>query len=49
MSRKSNGDIHVEFRKASVAETVCRVRGNVALHGAHVYLSWFSGKFSTRT
>jgi hypothetical protein len=43
-SRKPNGDIHVDFRKSSVAETVCRVRGNVALDGANVHLSWFSGK-----
>jgi hypothetical protein len=48
MSRKPNGDIHVDFRKSSVADTVCRVRGNVALDGAHVHLSWFSGKKITR-
>ncbi|KIM76206.1 hypothetical protein PILCRDRAFT_652748 [Piloderma croceum F 1598] len=48
MSRKPNGDIYVDFRKSSVAETVCRVRGHVALNGANVHLSWFSGKKVSR-
>jgi hypothetical protein len=48
MSRRPNGDIYVDYRKSSVAETVCRVRGNVTLDGASVYLSWFSGKKVTR-
>jgi hypothetical protein len=48
MSRKPNGDIHIDFRKSNVADTVCRVRGHVTMDGASVHLSWFSGKKVTK-
>lgn len=42
--RLPNGDLHVHFRKAEVAETVCRVRARVNISGVgSVQLSWFTG------
>ncbi|KIM88614.1 hypothetical protein PILCRDRAFT_813581 [Piloderma croceum F 1598] len=43
--RLPNGDLHVHFRKADVAETVCRVRARVSISGVgSVQLSWFTGE-----
>jgi hypothetical protein len=45
MVRGLHDEIHVDFRKASVAETVCRVRARVVIKGVgHVDLSWYVGK-----
>jgi hypothetical protein len=42
--RMPNGDLHIHFRKAEVAETVCRVRARVNISGVgSVQLSWFAG------
>ncbi|KAF7984471.1 hypothetical protein HWV62_14580 [Athelia sp. TMB] len=35
------GDVHVEFASARVAETVCRVRGEVCVGGWSVRMGWF--------
>ncbi|EGO05303.1 hypothetical protein SERLA73DRAFT_174395 [Serpula lacrymans var. lacrymans S7.3] len=44
ITRMPNGDLHVNFRKAEVADTVCRVRAKVHIASVgSVYLSWFSG------
>ncbi|KAG1754825.1 uncharacterized protein EDB91DRAFT_1042848 [Suillus paluster] len=44
ITRMPNGDLHVNFHKAEVAETVCRVRAKVYIAGVgSVHLSWFSG------
>jgi len=44
INRMPNGDLHVHFRKAEVAETVCRVRARVTISGVgSVHLSWFIG------
>jgi len=45
MRRMSNGDIHVTFKKAKVADTVCRVQARVFIEDiGSVQLSWFEGK-----
>lgn len=45
MKRKANGCLHVDFRKASVAETVCRLQAQVNIKGAgSVSLSWYTKK-----
>ena len=45
MLRKENGEIHVDWRKSSIAETVCRIRAGVFINGAgSVNLSWYTGK-----
>ncbi|EAU92759.1 hypothetical protein CC1G_01804 [Coprinopsis cinerea okayama7 len=44
VTRAPNGDLHIEFRKADVADTVCRVRAKVFIAGVgSVYLSWITG------
>jgi hypothetical protein len=46
-SRKPNGNVHVDFKKASVADTVCRVKAQVYIRGAgSVSLSWSTEKRS---
>ncbi|KAF8970108.1 hypothetical protein BDZ97DRAFT_1791990, partial [Flammula alnicola] len=43
MRRAPNGSLYVDFRKASVAETVCRVQAQVYIKGAgSVLLSWYT-------
>ncbi|OCH87467.1 hypothetical protein OBBRIDRAFT_154424 [Obba rivulosa] len=45
ITRISNGDLHVDFRKAEVADTVCRLQARVYIGGVgSVGLSWFTGK-----
>lgn len=42
--RMPNADLHVHFRKAEVAETVCRVRARVTIPSVgSVQLSWYRG------
>ncbi|KAJ7070826.1 hypothetical protein C8F01DRAFT_973949 [Mycena amicta] len=42
--RMPNGDLHVHFRNAEVADTVCRVRAKVYIRGVgSVQLSWYMG------
>lgn len=42
--RMPNGDLHVYFRLAEVADTVCRLRAKVFIAGVgSVQLSWFTG------
>ncbi|KAF7307113.1 hypothetical protein MIND_00504700 [Mycena indigotica] len=42
--RMPNGDLHVHFRNAEVADTVCRVRAKVYIRGVgSVQLSWCTG------
>ncbi|KAF5364800.1 hypothetical protein D9758_009294 [Tetrapyrgos nigripes] len=42
IARRPNGDLHVDFKRASVAETVCRVKAGVYIRGAgSVELSWY--------
>ncbi|KAF9245751.1 hypothetical protein BU15DRAFT_58721 [Melanogaster broomeanus] len=44
ITRMPNGDLHVNFQKAEVAETVCRVRAKVQIAGVgSVHLSWING------
>ncbi|KAG1813252.1 uncharacterized protein BJ212DRAFT_1275765 [Suillus subaureus] len=44
ITRMPNGDLHVNFHKAEVADTVCRVRAKVYISGVgSVHLSWYSG------
>lgn len=44
ITRMPNGDLHVNFHKAEVADTVCRVRAKVYIAGVgSVHLSWYSG------
>ncbi|KAF8898971.1 hypothetical protein BD779DRAFT_1666720 [Infundibulicybe gibba] len=44
ITRMPNGDLHVHFRRADVADTVCRVRAKVTIAGVgSVQLSWFCG------
>ncbi|KAJ2929387.1 hypothetical protein H1R20_g7691, partial [Candolleomyces eurysporus] len=41
ITRVANGDLHIDFRLAEVADTVCRVRAKVFISGVgSVYLSW---------
>ncbi|PCH34011.1 hypothetical protein WOLCODRAFT_135447 [Wolfiporia cocos MD-104 SS10] len=43
--RVPNGDLHVDFRKAEVADTVCRLQARVYISGVgSVCLSYFTGK-----
>jgi hypothetical protein len=45
ITRMPNGDLHIDFRKAEVADTVCRVNARVHINGVgSVSLSWYSGK-----
>ncbi|KAI0824996.1 hypothetical protein BC628DRAFT_274358 [Trametes gibbosa] len=45
INRAPNGDLHVDFRKAEVADTVCRLNARVYIAGVgSVCLSWFTGK-----
>ncbi|EMD41877.1 hypothetical protein CERSUDRAFT_110435 [Gelatoporia subvermispora B] len=45
ITRIPNGDIHVDFRRAEVADTVCRLQARVYITGVgSVGLSWFTGK-----
>ncbi|EIW87069.1 hypothetical protein CONPUDRAFT_161683 [Coniophora puteana RWD-64-598 SS2] len=42
--RMPNGDLHVNFHRAEVADTVCRVRAKVFIPGVgSVHLSWYTG------
>ncbi|KAG1828149.1 hypothetical protein EV424DRAFT_1387404 [Suillus variegatus] len=44
ITRMPNGDLHVNFHKAEVADTVCRLRAKVYIAGVgSVHLSWYSG------
>ncbi|KAF9502444.1 hypothetical protein BDN71DRAFT_1500566 [Pleurotus eryngii] len=44
ITRMPDGDLHVHFRDAEVAETVCRLRARVFIAGVgSVYLSWYTG------
>ncbi|KAG2155627.1 hypothetical protein DEU56DRAFT_315856 [Suillus clintonianus] len=44
ITRMPNGDLHVNFHKAEVADTVCRVRAKVYIaRVGSVHLSWYSG------
>ncbi|KAF8632943.1 hypothetical protein AX15_001549 [Amanita polypyramis BW_CC] len=44
ITRMPNNDLHVHFRKADVAETVCRLRAKVYINGVgSVQLSWAYG------
>ncbi|KAH7916364.1 hypothetical protein BJ138DRAFT_995653 [Hygrophoropsis aurantiaca] len=44
ITRMPNGDLHVNFHKAEVADTVCRVRAKVQIPGVgSVHLSWYTG------
>jgi len=44
ITRVPNGDLHIEFRSADVADTVCRLRAKVFISGVgSVYLSWTTG------
>lgn len=41
ITRVANGDLHIDFRRPEVADTVCRVRAKVFIAGVgSVYLSW---------
>ncbi|RPD82419.1 hypothetical protein L226DRAFT_25455 [Lentinus tigrinus ALCF2SS1-7] len=45
ITRVPNGDLHVDFRKVEVADTVCRLNARVYIAGVgSVCLSWFTGK-----
>ncbi|KAH9950897.1 hypothetical protein B0H21DRAFT_818739 [Amylocystis lapponica] len=45
ITRVANGDLHIDFRKAEVADTVCRLQARVYINGVgSVCLSWFTGK-----
>ncbi|EPT01551.1 hypothetical protein FOMPIDRAFT_1029782 [Fomitopsis schrenkii] len=45
ISREPNGHLYVDFRKAEVAETVCRLQARVYIKGVgSVCLSYFTGK-----
>jgi hypothetical protein len=42
--RMPNGDLHIHFRLAEVADTVCRVKAKVNISGVgSVQLSWYTG------
>ncbi|KAJ7675394.1 hypothetical protein B0H17DRAFT_1140317 [Mycena rosella] len=44
ITRMPNDDLHVHFRNAEVADTVCRVRAKVYIRGVgSVQLSWYTG------
>ncbi|KAI0347735.1 hypothetical protein BDW22DRAFT_14445 [Trametopsis cervina] len=45
IARVPNGDLHVDFRRTEVADTVCRLHARVHINGVgSVGLSWFAGK-----
>ncbi|KAH9944266.1 uncharacterized protein BXZ73DRAFT_87194 [Epithele typhae] len=45
ISRVPNGDLHIDFRKSEVSDTVCRLNARVHIAGVgSVGLSWFTGK-----
>ncbi|TFY72802.1 hypothetical protein EVG20_g222 [Dentipellis fragilis] len=45
ISRMPNGDLHVDFRRSEVADTVCRVHATVQIAGVgSVALSWYNGR-----
>ncbi|KAI0756859.1 hypothetical protein C8Q80DRAFT_1264869 [Daedaleopsis nitida] len=45
INRAPNGDLHIDFRKVEVADTVCRLNARVYISGVgSVCLSWFTGK-----
>ncbi|KAI0749153.1 hypothetical protein BC629DRAFT_121400 [Irpex lacteus] len=45
ITRVPNGDLHVDFRSAEVADTVCRIHAAVHINGVGtVSLSWYTGK-----
>jgi len=45
ISREFNGNLYVDFRKAEVADTVCRLQARVYIKGVgSVCLSYFTGK-----
>ncbi|GJE85876.1 hypothetical protein PsYK624_019550 [Phanerochaete sordida] len=45
MTRLPNGDLHVDFRRSEVADTVCRLHARVHINGVgSVGLSWYTGK-----
>ncbi|KAH9937326.1 uncharacterized protein B0H18DRAFT_1113180 [Fomitopsis serialis] len=45
ISRELNGNLYVDFRKAEVADTVCRLQARVYIKGVgSVCLSYFTGK-----
>ncbi|KAF6766620.1 hypothetical protein DFP72DRAFT_985609 [Ephemerocybe angulata] len=44
ITRVANGDLHIDFRRPDVADTVCRIRAKVFIAGVgSVYLSWTTG------
>jgi len=44
ITRMPNDDLHVHFRNADVADTVCRLRAKVYIRGVgSVQLSWYTG------
>ncbi|KAK2461582.1 hypothetical protein APHAL10511_006045 [Amanita phalloides] len=44
ITRMPNNDLHIHFRRADVAETVCRLRATVYINGVgSVQLSWIYG------
>ncbi|KAJ6504399.1 hypothetical protein DFH09DRAFT_1251976 [Mycena vulgaris] len=47
ITRMPNDDLHVHFRNAEVADTVCRLRAKVYIRGVgSVQLSWYTGNGS---
>ncbi|KAI0068174.1 hypothetical protein BV25DRAFT_1818553 [Artomyces pyxidatus] len=45
ITRMQNGDLHVDFRKSEVADTVCRINARVFIAKVGtVSLSWYTGK-----
>ncbi|TFK94411.1 hypothetical protein K466DRAFT_476581 [Polyporus arcularius HHB13444] len=45
ITRVPNGDLHIDFRRVEVADTVCRLNARVHIAGVgSVCLSWFTGK-----
>ncbi|KAL6298690.1 hypothetical protein BKA93DRAFT_820244 [Sparassis latifolia] len=45
ITRAPSGDLYIDFRKAEVADTVCRLQARVYISGVgSVGLSWFTGK-----
>ncbi|KAG6380842.1 hypothetical protein JVT61DRAFT_5228 [Boletus reticuloceps] len=48
ITRMPNGDLHINFQRTEVADTVCRVRAKVNIVGAgSVHLSWVTGNKRT--
>ncbi|KAF8908576.1 hypothetical protein CPB84DRAFT_1744204 [Gymnopilus junonius] len=48
MTRAPNGSLYVDFKKASVAETVCRLQAQVNIRGVgSVTISWYTKKKPT--